>query len=110
MSKVWLITGAGSGIGSGIAKAALRAGDRVVATGRNLGQVRNALSDVASERPLVKISRMTNPPKQSHAGKDAVAGIRPRSGGPPARVHSLRGTFKVHRRNLLTPVQSKGSP
>jgi NAD(P)-dependent dehydrogenase (short-subunit alcohol dehydrogenase family) len=36
MSKVWLITGAGSGIGAGTAKAALQAGDRVVATGRNL--------------------------------------------------------------------------
>jgi NAD(P)-dependent dehydrogenase (short-subunit alcohol dehydrogenase family) len=49
MSKVWFITGAGSGIGAGIAKAALRAGDRVVATGRNLDKVRNALNDVASE-------------------------------------------------------------
>jgi NAD(P)-dependent dehydrogenase (short-subunit alcohol dehydrogenase family) len=49
MSKVWFITGAGSGIGSGIAKAAMRAGDRVVATGRNLEKVRSALSDVASE-------------------------------------------------------------
>jgi NAD(P)-dependent dehydrogenase (short-subunit alcohol dehydrogenase family) len=33
MSKVWFITGAGSGIGAGTAKAALRAGDRVIATG-----------------------------------------------------------------------------
>jgi NAD(P)-dependent dehydrogenase (short-subunit alcohol dehydrogenase family) len=49
MSKVWFITGAGSGIGAGIAKAALRAGDRVVATGRNLDKVRDALRDVASE-------------------------------------------------------------
>jgi NAD(P)-dependent dehydrogenase (short-subunit alcohol dehydrogenase family) len=49
MSKVWFITGAGSGIGTGIAKAALQAGDRIVATGRNLDKVRNALRDVASE-------------------------------------------------------------
>jgi len=49
MSKVWFITGAGSGIGTGIAKAALRAGDRVVATGRNLDKVRNAFHDVASD-------------------------------------------------------------
>src|SRR5690242_2219693 len=49
MSKVWFITGAGSGIGTGIAKAALRAGDQVVATGRNLDKVRRALHDVASE-------------------------------------------------------------
>src|ERR1700693_4944753 len=49
MSKVWLITGAGSGIGSGTAKAALRSGDRVVATGRNLEKVRNAYPDVAQK-------------------------------------------------------------
>ncbi len=49
MGNVWFITGAGSGIGTGIAKAALKAGDRVVATGRNLDKLRNALSDVVSE-------------------------------------------------------------
>jgi NAD(P)-dependent dehydrogenase (short-subunit alcohol dehydrogenase family) len=46
MSKVWFITGAGSGIGAATARAALKAGNRVVATGRNLDKVRNALSDV----------------------------------------------------------------
>jgi len=49
MSKIWLITGAGSGIGKGIAKAALRAGDRVVATGRNPEKVRKGYLDVAPE-------------------------------------------------------------
>ncbi len=49
MSKVWFITGAGSGIGTGIAKAALRVGDRVVATGRNLEKVRRVFPDVAPE-------------------------------------------------------------
>jgi len=49
MSKVWFITGAGSGIGAATARAALKAGDRVVATGRNLDKVRNALRDVAEE-------------------------------------------------------------
>src|SRR5712691_5338155 len=49
MSKVWFITGAGSGIGTGTAKAALRAGDRVVATGRNLEKVRKVFPDVARE-------------------------------------------------------------
>jgi NAD(P)-dependent dehydrogenase (short-subunit alcohol dehydrogenase family) len=39
MSKVWFITGAGRGIGAQIAKAALAAGDRVVATGRNVAQL-----------------------------------------------------------------------
>src|SRR5437870_3561092 len=49
MNKVWFITGAGSGIGTGIAKAALRAGDRVVATGRNLDKLRKVYPDVAPE-------------------------------------------------------------
>ncbi|WP_027542884.1 SDR family NAD(P)-dependent oxidoreductase [Bradyrhizobium sp. WSM2254] len=49
MSKVWFITGAGSGIGAATARAALEAGDRVVATGRNLDKVRRALNDVAGD-------------------------------------------------------------
>jgi len=49
MSKVWLITGAASGIGLGTAKAVLRAGDRVVAAGRNIGKLRHAFRDVAPE-------------------------------------------------------------
>ena len=50
MKKVWFITGSGSGIGAGTTKAALRAGDRVVATGRNLDTMRDAYRDVPSER------------------------------------------------------------
>ncbi|MFN6996648.1 MAG: oxidoreductase [Aquincola tertiaricarbonis] len=42
MSKVWFITGAGRGIGAHIANAALAAGHRVVATGRNLEQLQQA--------------------------------------------------------------------
>lgn len=49
MSKVWFITGAGSGIGAATARAALKAGHRVVATGRNVEKVRNALSEVAGD-------------------------------------------------------------
>lgn len=49
MSKVWFITGAGSGIGAATARAALKAGDRVVATGRNLDKLRKAVSDVAGD-------------------------------------------------------------
>lgn len=40
--KVWFVTGAGSGIGASIVKAALKTGERVVATGRNLDRVRKA--------------------------------------------------------------------
>ena len=49
MSKVWFITGAGSGIGAGTAQAALKASDRVVATGRNVQKVRDALREVAGD-------------------------------------------------------------
>jgi len=50
MSRVWFITGAGSGIGAGTARAALRAGDRVIATGRDLDKVRKAYRDVTSDK------------------------------------------------------------
>jgi NAD(P)-dependent dehydrogenase (short-subunit alcohol dehydrogenase family) len=41
--KVWLVTGAGRGMGVDIAKAALAAGHAVVATGRNPERVRSAI-------------------------------------------------------------------
>jgi len=43
--KVWLITGAGRGMGTDIAKAALDAGHRVIATGRNPEKVLKAIGD-----------------------------------------------------------------
>jgi len=42
-NKVWLITGAGRGMGVDIAKAALKAGHKVVATGRNTESVAKAI-------------------------------------------------------------------
>lgn len=42
-NKVWFITGAGRGMGVDIAKAALAAGNKVVATGRNTDKVSQAL-------------------------------------------------------------------
>lgn len=43
--QVWLITGAGRGLGVDIAKAALEAGHSVVATARNAGNVTGALGE-----------------------------------------------------------------
>ena len=43
--KIWFITGAGRGMGLDFAKAALAAGDAVVATGRNPDTVAKAVGD-----------------------------------------------------------------
>jgi NAD(P)-dependent dehydrogenase (short-subunit alcohol dehydrogenase family) len=48
MSKVWVITGAGRGMGVDIAKAALAAGYEVVATGRSTDKVTEALGKSGS--------------------------------------------------------------
>jgi NAD(P)-dependent dehydrogenase (short-subunit alcohol dehydrogenase family) len=73
MSKVWFVTGAGSGIGASIAKAALRAGDRVVVTGRDLGKVRAAYNDVATENIAVVELDATN---EAQVGKAVDTAVR----------------------------------
>lgn len=50
MSNVWFVTGASSGIGAGIARAALRNGDRVVATARDVEKLRRAIGQPASDQ------------------------------------------------------------
>src|SRR3989442_12658801 len=52
--KVWFITGAGRGMGVEFAKAALAAGDAVVATGRDTGAVINAVGE-ADDLLVVKL-------------------------------------------------------
>ncbi len=68
--KVWFITGAGRGMGVDIAKAALAAGNKVVATGRNIEKVKNALGD--SENLLVVKLDITNVAEAVEAVKSAV--------------------------------------
>ena len=46
--KVWLITGAGRGMGLDIAKTVLKAGDNVVATGRNSDKIAKAIGESAN--------------------------------------------------------------
>jgi NAD(P)-dependent dehydrogenase (short-subunit alcohol dehydrogenase family) len=58
-NKVWFITGAGRGMGLDIAKGALAAGFKVVATGRNPYKVAKALGE--SEELLVVKLDVTNP-------------------------------------------------
>lgn len=50
MSKTWMITGAGRGIGAEIARAALANGDRVVAAARKLGQLQDAFAGADPKR------------------------------------------------------------
>ena len=68
--KVWFITGAGRGMGVDIAKAALAAGNAVVATGRNPEAVTAAVGE--SDDLLDGQARC-------HQAADAEAAVRPRS-------------------------------
>src|SRR5213078_2840089 len=70
MSKVWFITGAGRGMGVDIAKAALAAGNEVVATGRNTDKVIQALGE-AQDLLVVKLD-VTKPVDAGAAVKAAV--------------------------------------
>ncbi len=68
--KVWLITGAGRGLGVDIARAALAAGYAVVATGRDPGAVTKAVG--ASEDLLAVRLDVTNPAEARAATQAAV--------------------------------------
>ena len=70
-NTVWFITGAGRGLGVDIAKAALGAGNKVVATGRNTDKVSRALGK--SEDLLVLRLDITNSAEAQSTVKDAVA-------------------------------------
>lgn len=68
--KTWMITGAGRGLGVDIAKAALAAGYRVVATGRNPDAVTRTLG--ASDDLLVVKLDVTNPADAKAATQAAL--------------------------------------
>jgi len=69
--KVWLITGAGRGLGVDIAKAALRAGHCVVATGRDAAKVAAAVGEY-DNLLAIKLD-VTRPEDAQAAVKAAVA-------------------------------------
>jgi len=52
MKNVWFVTGASSGIGAGVVRAAMEAGDCVVATARNVEKLRSAIGQPAGDRLL----------------------------------------------------------
>ena len=67
--KVWLITGAGRGLGVEIAKAALRAGHAVVATGRDAAKVAAAVGD---HEGLLAIKLDVTRPQDAQTAVDAA--------------------------------------
>ncbi len=69
-NKIWFITGAGRGMGVDIAKVALAAGHKVVATGRNTDKVAKALGKSA-DLLVVKLD-ITKPADAESAVKAAV--------------------------------------
>jgi NAD(P)-dependent dehydrogenase (short-subunit alcohol dehydrogenase family) len=68
--KVWLVTGAGRGLGTDIAKAALAAGNAVVATGRDPHRVTAAIG--AHDDLLAVKLDVTNPDDAKAAAQAAV--------------------------------------
>src|SRR6478736_9842631 len=68
--KIWFITGAGRGMGTDIAKAALAAGHAVVATGRNPDKVTRAVG--RNENLLAIKLDVTNPADATAAIAAAV--------------------------------------
>jgi NAD(P)-dependent dehydrogenase (short-subunit alcohol dehydrogenase family) len=67
--KVWLITGAGRGLGVDIAKAALAAGHAVVATGRDAAKVATAVGDHDN---LLEIKLDVTRPQDAQAAVEAA--------------------------------------
>src|SRR5690349_12096147 len=72
--RVWFITGAGRGMGVAFVKAALAAGNAVVATGRRPDTVRKALGE-ASDTDALLVGRLdvTVPAEAEAAVEAAVA-------------------------------------
>jgi NAD(P)-dependent dehydrogenase (short-subunit alcohol dehydrogenase family) len=69
--KVWLVTGASRGMGVDIAKAALAAGNAVVATGRRPEAVEQALGGAQDDLLVVKLD-VTSPTEAEEAVQAAV--------------------------------------
>src|SRR5580765_4383676 len=67
--KVWLITGAGRGLGVDIAKAVLAAGHAVIATGRDAARVELA---VGRHENMLPVTLDVNRPQDAHAAVDAA--------------------------------------
>jgi NAD(P)-dependent dehydrogenase (short-subunit alcohol dehydrogenase family) len=96
--KIWFITGAGRGMGVDIAKAALAAGDAVVATGRNTDAVARTVGE-ADDLLVVKLD-VTSPADAEEAVHVAVG----RFGRIDVLVNNA-GNFYAGYFEELTPEQ-----
>ncbi|WP_439685522.1 D-beta-hydroxybutyrate dehydrogenase [Cupriavidus oxalaticus] len=83
MSKTWLVTGAARGIGAAVVRAALAAGDRVVATGRDPAGISRAF-EAQSERLLPLRLDVSEP----HEAQDVVDAALEHFGGIDVLVNN----------------------
>ena len=97
--KVWFITGAGRGMGVDIAKAALAAGYKVAATGRNIEKVTQAIGESA-DLLVVKLD-VTNPAD----AESAVTAVIDRFGRIDVLVNNA-GNFYAGFFEEMTPETS----
>ena len=98
--QVWLVTGAGRGMGVDIAKAALDAGNAVVATGRNPEKVSSVLG--AHDDLLVVALDVTDPASAGAAVHAERGPVR-----PDRRAGQQRGQFQ---RRVLRGAHPGGIP
>jgi NAD(P)-dependent dehydrogenase (short-subunit alcohol dehydrogenase family) len=99
--KVWLVTGAGRGLGVDIAKAALAAGHSVVATGRNPEKVTSAIGE-HDDLFAVRLD-VTDPAE----GESAVAAAVDRFGRIDVLVNNA-GNFNAGFFEELSPEEFRG--
>lgn len=71
MRRIWFVTGAARGMGTDIVNAALQQGDRVVATGRNMDNLRRTFS-TASEENIELLELDVRDEQQARVAVDAA--------------------------------------
>ena len=100
--KVVLVTGAGRGMGVDIARAALDAGHRVVATARNADRVTQALG--SSDDLLAVSLDVTDPAERAGRGRRRRGAVRPDRRAGQQRRQLLRRVLRGdHPRRLPRP-------